>query len=428
MLQERTSPRGCGALSPIITYSLSALHNSLCFCAHTERVRKTVRRSTAITDYEKRLSLCTTQSPFPYQFRRPPPSLTMFSSWHVEDSIKMKLLLLLLLLFPFLQGPMSVSVAAEPLLLSPTVPPPVSPASMAAFSPDIQVENERNGTDSDMKVVIALVVAGTALGAVILSFLCLCVCYEKSPSKLKRKDVQSSDAEKGLARTPFLRKFSSLKMNGEKGSVSIVFDHKTIEKATNNFLESNILGEGGFGCVYKARLHNNLDVAVKKLHCESQDAQREFQNEVDLLCKIQHPNIISLLGCSSNGDTKFIVYELMRNGSLETQLHGPYHGSALTWHMRMKIALDTARGLEYLHEICNPAVIHRDLKSSNILLDANFNAKLCDFGLAVADGSQYKNDIKLSGTLGYVAPEYILDANQIQYIVSFGRMRTLMMS
>ncbi|GMQ02935.1 hypothetical protein CsSME_00048946 [Camellia sinensis var. sinensis] len=99
----------------------------------------------------------------------------------------------------------------------------------------------------------------------------------------------------------------------------------------------------------------------------------------------------------------------MPNGSLETQLHGPSRGSALTWHLRMKIALDIARGLEYLHEHCNPPVIHRDLKSSNILLDSDFNAKLSDFGLAVTDGTQNKNNIKLSGTLGYVAPEYLLD-------------------
>lgn len=128
-----------------------------------------------------------------------------------------------------------------------------------------------------------------------------------------------------------------------------IVDYKQIEKMTNNFQESNILGEGGFGCVYKARLDHNLDVAVKKLHCETQHAEREFevmityylficwfsgpfnlvlsgamklQNEVKLLSKIQHPNIISLLGCSVDGDTRFIVYELMQNGSLEALLHG----------------------------------------------------------------------------------------------------------
>lgn len=88
---------------------------------------------------------------------------------------------------------------------------------------------------------------------------------------------------------------------------------------------------------------------------------------------------------------------------------GPSHGSALSWHLRMKIALDAARGLEYLHEHCNPPVIHRDLKSSNILLDSNYNAKISDFGLAITVGGQNKNNIKLSGTLGYVAPEYLLD-------------------
>ncbi|EXC04746.1 putative receptor-like protein kinase [Morus notabilis] len=220
--------------------------------------------------------------------------------------------------------------------------------------------------------------------------------------------AHSPDGEKGLRLNPFVGRFHSTSLVGKNGSV-LLMDYKILEKATDNFLESNILGEGGFGRVYKAQLEDNLIVAVKKLDCTSQDAETEFQNEVNLLRRIQHPNVISLLGCSSQGDERFIVYELMQNGSLETQLHGPSHGSALTWHMRMKIALDTARGLEYLHEHCNPSVIHRDMKSSNILLDANFNAKLSDFGLAVADGTQNKNSIKLSGTLGYVAPEYLLD-------------------
>ncbi|XP_039687758.1 probable receptor-like protein kinase At1g80640 isoform X3 [Medicago truncatula] len=241
-----------------------------------------------------------------------------------------------------------------------------------------------------MKLVVLLMLLMVLLLILILSFICLWIYYNNYSSKSKRKNnVQNSDAEKGCVP---------------------IIDYKQIEKSTDNFQESNILGVGGFGCVYKAQFDDNLDVAVKKLHCQTQNAETEFENEVDLLSKIQHPNIISLLGCSINGDMRFIVYELMQNGSLEALLHGPSHGSGLTWHMRMKIALDTARGLEYLHEHCYPRVIHRDMKSSNILLDANFNAKLSDFGLSIIDGSQKKN-IKVSGTLGYVAPEYLLDGH-----------------
>ncbi|KAJ1413141.1 Serine-threonine/tyrosine-protein kinase, catalytic domain [Sesbania bispinosa] len=303
--------------------------------------------------------------------------------------------------------PIWVHVTADPPVSSPQLTP--LSTTMSTFSPGTEVKEEHHQRDLHKKVVIGLVVASSALGTIILSLLCFWVYKIKYVSKSNKKNVQSSgqDAEKGLPLAPFLSKISSIKLVGMKGSLPII-DYEQIEKSTNNFEEGNILGEGGFGRVYKARLDDNLDVAVKKLRCESQNATREFENEVDLLSKIQHPNIISLLGCSIDDNTKFIVYELMQNGSLEAQLHGPSRGSALTWHMRMKIALDTARGLEYLHEHCHPAVIHRDMKSSNILLDANFNAKLSDFGLAITNGSQNKN-IKLSGTLGYVAPEYLLD-------------------
>ncbi|XP_057434337.1 probable receptor-like protein kinase At1g80640 isoform X2 [Lotus japonicus] len=310
--------------------------------------------------------------------------------------MKMKLLLMLLMLPPILHQPISVHVAAaDPLVSSAQVP----------LSSVIQVEEHHHQKKLNKNVVIILV-ASTALGTVILSSLCFWIYHRKYRTKSTRNNVQTP--EKGLTLAPILSKFSSVKLVGTmKGSVPVI-DYEQIEKTTNNFNESNILGEGGFGRVYKARLDDKLDVAVKKLHCENQNAEREFENEVDLLRKIQHPNIVSLLGCCINGDTRFIVCELMQNGSLEAQLHGPSHGSALNWHMRMKIALDTARGLEYLHEHCYPAVIHRDMKSSNILLDAKFNAKLSDFGLAITDGSQNKN-MKLSGTLGYVAPEYLLD-------------------
>ncbi|KAK2452889.1 Protein kinase superfamily protein [Trifolium repens] len=327
--------------------------------------------------------------------------------------MKMKFLHMILMMFILiLHKPIWILASiVDPLVPSPQISPfsPIlTSITVSASSPGIHVGDENNKMDSHKKKIMALIVASTALGAIILCMLSFWIYHIKYSSKPNKKKFQTSDGEKGLGLAPFLSKFSSVKMVGKKGCVPII-DYKQIEKATGNFKESNILGEGGFGCVYKARLDDNLDVAIKRLNCECQYAEREFENEVELLSKIQHPNVISLLGCSSNEDSRFIVYELMQNGSLETQLHGPSHGSALTWHMRMKIALDTARALKYLHEHCYPSVIHRDLKSSNILLDANFNAKVSDFGLAITDGSQNKNNIKLSGTLGYVAPEYLLD-------------------
>ncbi|KAH6770474.1 Protein kinase superfamily protein [Perilla frutescens var. hirtella] len=190
-----------------------------------------------------------------------------------------------------------------------------------------------------------------------------------------------------------------------------MMEYKGLESATDHFSDTNILGAGGFGCVYQANLlpAGNLSVAVKKISDATDHAVTQFQTELELLSNIQHPNIVTLLGYSIHAETRLLIYELMQNGSLETQLHGPSRGSALPWHLRIKIALDVARGLEYLHKHCHPPVIHRDLKSSNILLDSNFNAKLSDFGLAILDGTQNKSHIKPSGTLGYVAPEYLLD-------------------
>ncbi|XP_052210635.1 probable receptor-like protein kinase At1g80640 [Diospyros lotus] len=324
----------------------------------------------------------------------------------------MKLFLVFLLL---LHGPIwifslpEVDARAHP-PLSP-ISAPVSPilASMAAFSPGVQLgsEGHNNHMNPNKKLLIALVVASTALGAIILPLLCLWICHRKNSLKFLKKNEYCSDSLKGLPLASFMGKNHSSRMSCSKRAASLM-DYKLLETATKNFQESNILGEGGFGCVYKGCLDDNVHVAVKRLDGGSQDAMKEFETEVDLLGKIQHPNIISLLGYSIHGETRLLVYELMQNGSLESQLHGPSHGSALSWHHRMKIALDTARGLEYLHEHCNPTVIHRDLKSSNILLDSNFNAKLSDFGLAVTDGGHNKS-VKLSGTLGYVAPEYLLD-------------------
>ncbi|CAL5440296.1 unnamed protein product [Camellia sinensis] len=301
-----------------------------------------------------------------------------------------------------------LSSVSDPVL--PTEKQPFSQFSseMAVHSPGVPEVRVVHHQDLNKKILIALIVASSLLGGILVSLLCFWICRLKNLKNSNTKSQQSQDAVKGLPMGQVLGSFNSLRMAGRKGSIALI-DYQLLLAATNNFHEDNVLGEGGFGRVYKARFNDNALAAVKRLHGGSQDAEREFEIEIDWLSKIHHENIVSLLGCCIHGEARFLVYELMPNGSLESQLHGPSHGSALTWHLRMKIALDVARGLEFLHERCNPPVIHRDLKSSNILLDSNFNAKLSDFGLAIAGGNLSKDNVKLSGTLGYIAPEYILD-------------------
>uniref|UniRef100_A0ACD5Z9C3 Uncharacterized protein n=1 Tax=Avena sativa TaxID=4498 RepID=A0ACD5Z9C3_AVESA len=275
----------------------------------------------------------------------------------------------------------------------------------AAAAPAPPVEGRRHHLRKEL--VIAIVLASIAGVTIFLAALYACIVwqrYRRAPDDFK--DTQSTDTAR-IALVPMLNRFNSFKAS--KKCLVAMMEYTSLEKATGNFSESNVLGVGGFGCVYKANFDGGFVAAVKRLGGEDQEYEKEFENELDLLQRIRHSNIVSLVGFCIHEENRFIVYELMENGSLETQLHGPSDGSALSWHIRMKIALDTARGLEYLHEHCNPPIIHRDLKSSNILLDSDFNAKISDFGLAVSSGNRSKGNLKLSGTLGYVAPEYLLD-------------------
>ncbi|XVF86358.1 hypothetical protein PTKIN_Ptkin18bG0033200 [Pterospermum kingtungense] len=279
-------------------------------------------------------------------------------------------------------------------------------SEMEAVSPGVAVVIVHH-QDLNKRILIALIVASTLLGGIVLFLLCFWICRLKNLKNSNGKSKRNLEPTKALSLSPIVDRFNSLWMVDKKGPVSVI-EYELLEAATNNFRESNVLGEGGRGRVYKACFDEKFLAAVKKLDGGGNDAEREFENEVEWLVKIQHQNIVSLLGYCIRGETRLLVYEMMQNGSLDNQLHGPLQGSALTWHLRMKIAIDVARALEYLHEHCNPPVVHRDIKSSNILLDSSYNAKLSDFGLAVSTGSQNKN-VKLSGTLGYVAPEYLLE-------------------
>ncbi|XP_077215701.1 putative receptor-like protein kinase At1g80640 [Tasmannia lanceolata] len=301
-----------------------------------------------------------------------------------------------------------ISPISGPVFAPKWQPIPQTQKTMAPVPSGMDMTNGYPHHHLDRELLVIIISVSVLVSSIALSSFCACLYWRRNRQKSNLKSVQSSDASRGLNFGPILGKFNSFRTTGKKGSVSVI-EYALLGSATNNFNQSNILGEGGFGCVYKAQFEDSFLAAVKRLDSGGQDSEKEFENEVDLMSRIQHPNIVSLLGYCIHGETRFLVSELMQNGSLDSQLHGPSHGSTLSWHLRMKIALDAARGLEYLHEHCNPPVIHRDLKSSNILLDSNFNAKLSDFGLAVTVGSQSKSNIKLLGTLGYVAPEYLLD-------------------
>ncbi|GAV91590.1 Pkinase_Tyr domain-containing protein [Cephalotus follicularis] len=184
-----------------------------------------------------------------------------------------------------------------------------------------------------------------------------------------------------------------------------------IERATDSFEASRKIGEGGFGIVYKGTLDDGREVAVKVLKRDDIHGSREFLAEVEMLSRLHHRNLVKLIGICTEERARCLVYELVPNGSVESHLHGVDKATGpLDWGARMKIGLDAARGLAYLHEDSNPRVIHRDFKSSNILLEHDFTTKVSDFGLARAaiDEGHRHISTHVTGTFGYLAPEYAM--------------------
>ncbi|KAI4383406.1 hypothetical protein MLD38_009248 [Melastoma candidum] len=199
---------------------------------------------------------------------------------------------------------------------------------------------------------------------------------------------------------------------------------RELERCTGGFDNRNVIGEGGYGIVYYGVLDDGSQIAVKNLLNNRGQAEREFKVEVEAIGRVRHKNLVRLLGYGAEGAHRMLVYEYVNNCNLEQWLHGDVGPrSPLTWEIRMKIILGTAKGLTYLHEGLEPKVVHRDIKSSNILLDKQWNPKVSDFGLAKLLGSDNSYvTTRVMGTFGYVAPEYASTGmlNERSDIYSFG--------
>ncbi|KAF3787612.1 Receptor protein kinase [Nymphaea thermarum] len=192
---------------------------------------------------------------------------------------------------------------------------------------------------------------------------------------------------------------------------TMVISIQVLQQVTNNFCESNVIGRGGFGVVYRGELHDGTKIAVKRMEgaAAGNQGMNEFLAEIAVLTKVRHRHLVALLGYCIEGSERLLVYEYMPQGTLGQHLfEGPEKGfSFLNWKARLTIALDVARGVEYLHSLAQKSFIHRDLKPSNILLDDNMRAKVSDFGLVkLAPEGKCSLETRLAGTFGYLAPEY----------------------
>ncbi|GMI86410.1 proline-rich extensin-like receptor kinase 4 [Hibiscus trionum] len=184
------------------------------------------------------------------------------------------------------------------------------------------------------------------------------------------------------------------------------FTYQELSIATNGFSQSNLIGQGGFGYVHKGVLPDGKEVAIKSLKTGSGQGEREFQSEVEIISRVHHRHLVSLVGYCVAGAQRMLVYDFVPNKTLEYHLHGK-DVPVMDFASRLRIALGSAKGLAYLHEDCHPHIIHRDIKAANILIDNNFEAMVADFGLArLSTENETHVSTSVMGTFGYLAPEY----------------------
>ncbi|CAM8890415.1 unnamed protein product [Rhodiola kirilowii] len=290
-------------------------------------------------------------------------------------------------------------------------------------SPSNETKSASNGLST---WVIVGIVIGVAFFVLIVGFVVYRYLAKKRPGKVGR--VESSDHgkevlmyEKPSTSNGYRGARDDLQMQSQNSEErndfqvfeggNVVISLQLLKQVTGNFSEDNVLGKGGFGVVYKGELHDGTMIAVKRMECHEMGNKglNEFKAEIAVLTKVRHRHLVALLGYCINDKERLLVYEYMPQGTLAQHLfeYKSLGYPPLTWKQRVTIALDVARGVEYLHSLARESFIHRDLKPSNILLGDDMRAKVADFGLVKSspDG-KYSMETKLAGTFGYLAPEY----------------------
>ncbi|OAY57034.1 proline-rich receptor-like protein kinase PERK8 isoform X1 [Manihot esculenta] len=329
----------------------------------------------------------------------------------------------------------------------PPVMPPVSPdnssttgtsplSSMPSIPTEKPTATSTNDTNISAKTTSTgvrnlntgtAVAIGIVVGFVVLSFLMMAVwvVHKRKRRHAKSKigyTMPSPFASSQNSESVFVRPHSHGPLRGSPSGSDFMygppepgvstsrswFTYEELVQATNGFSIQNLLGEGGFGCVYKGKLVDGREVAVKQLKMGGSQGEREFKAEVEIISRVHHRHLVSLVGYCISESQRLLIYDYVPNNTLHYHLHGKGR-PVMDWAIRVKVAAGAARGIAYLHEDCHPRIIHRDIKSSNILLDNNFEARVSDFGLAkiaLELDSNTHVTTRVMGTFGYMAPEY----------------------
>ncbi|PHT90633.1 G-type lectin S-receptor-like serine/threonine-protein kinase [Capsicum annuum] len=274
----------------------------------------------------------------------------------------------------------------------------VSSSTLSQFS--------KNSSRHNRKRTIEILVGSSA--AIILALSLACCLVIKTRRNGKDLILYHALVKYFQKRSESLASYEG--MDESKHAEISIFDLSTITNATDKFSDANKLGEGGFGSVYKGHLTDGQVIAVKRLSVTSGQGTQEFKNEVTLIARLQHRNLVRLLGCCVQQGEKMLVYEYMPNKSLDSFIFDKTKGSLLDWGKRFEIIHGIARGILYLHQDSRLRIIHRDLKASNVLLDASMQPKISDFGMArIFGGDQTEaNTNRVVGTYGYMSPEYAM--------------------